>query len=175
MRRPRRLRKSLLGAATLALAAAALADEGLWPFEHVPREVIAARRGVTLDDAWLSRVQLASVRLAGGCSATLVSPHGLMITSRQCVESCLGENTTASANLARDGFAGRSPIEEKRCRRIRGQVLLGSDDITGQIALATAGLQAAAAPGARHRQLARVRQTFRQKAHPQAPPPRLRP
>src|SRR5258705_3555055 len=138
MRRPRRLRKSLLGAATLALAAAALADEGLWPFEHVPREVIAARRGVTLDDAWLSRVQLASVRLAGGCSATLVSPHGLMITSRQCVESCLGENTTASANLARDGFAGRSPIEEKRCRRIRGQVLLGSHDIIGQLGLATA-------------------------------------
>ncbi|MGH8314292.1 MAG: S46 family peptidase, partial [Steroidobacterales bacterium] len=170
MRRPGRLRKSLLGAAALALATAALADEGFWPFEHVPRELIATRRGVTLDDSWLSRAQLAGVRLVGGCSATFVSPRGLMITSRQCVESCLGENTTASANLARDGFASRSPIEEKRCRRMRGQVLLGSDDITGQIALATAGLEPTAAAGARDRELARLEQACEQNVDPKARP-----
>jgi hypothetical protein len=172
MRASRRLKYAFLPVAALAFAAAAPADEGLWTYERVPREAIAARRGVTLDDAWLSRAQLAAVRLNGGCSATFVSPRGLMITSRQCVESCLAENSTASSNLTSDGFSSRSTAEEKRCRRLSAQVLVSTEDVTGQVMLVTSGLEAAAAAAARAKELARLEQACEQAiaADPKAEP-----
>jgi hypothetical protein len=149
-------RQAILLVVALALTHGATADEGLWTYDRVPRELIAARRGVPLTDAWLTRVQLASVRLSGGCSAAFVSPHGLMITSRPCVDSCLAENTTAGANLTVDGFVSRNGAAEKRCRRMRAQVLISTEDVTGQVMLATAGIDALAAANARDRELARL-------------------
>lgn len=163
----RRLKYAFLTVAALAFAAAAAADEGLWTYERVPREAIAARRGASLDDDWLSRAQLATVRLNGGCSATFVSPHGLMITSRQCVESCLAENGGAG-----DGSSSRSQADEKRCRRARAQVLVSTQDVTGQVVLVTSGLEAAAAAVARAKELARLEQECEQAlaADPKAEP-----
>jgi hypothetical protein len=149
---------ALLALSVSVGAPLAIADEGLWTFEHVPRDLIAARRNVTLDDAWLNRVQLANVRLTGGCSAVLVSAHGLMMTSRGCAESCLADNSNAAADLGANGFLSRGMSDEKRCRRLRAQVLVASEDITGQVQLATAGLDAAAAQNARDRELARLEQ-----------------
>jgi len=156
MRRPGANLQALVLLSLSALATFAAAGEGLWTFDRLPRESLAAARGVTLDDAWLGRAQAATVRLDDNCSATFVSPRGLLITSRSCVETCLAENTTASANFARDGFASRSEADEKRCRRARAQVLTGTVDITGQVLLATSGLDSAAAAGTRDREIARL-------------------
>ncbi len=156
MRRPGGNLQALVFLTLSALATIAAADEGLWTFDRLPRASLAAARGITLDDAWLSHAQAATVRLDGNCSATFVSPRGLLITSRSCVEACLAENTTASVNLARDGFASRTNADEKRCRRARAQVLLGTVDISVQMLLATSGLDSAAAAGVRDRELARL-------------------
>lgn len=153
-----RLRGALTCVAALALASLAAADEGMWTYERVPRELIAARRGVTLDNAWLERAQAASVRLEGGCSATVISPRGLMITSRQCVEACLAENSRGGASLANDGFTSRSETDAKRCRRGRAQILVGTEDVTGQVMLATSGRDALEAASARERELTRLEQ-----------------
>jgi Peptidase S46 len=158
----RRIPQTVLFVAALALACVAVADEGLWTYERLPRELIAARRGVTLDDAWLARVQLSSVRLTGGCSAAFVSPHGLMITSRECAQLCLAEYSGAGADLASIGFLSRGSADEKRCRRMRAQVLVSTADVTGQVLLATAGLDAVTAAGARDREVARLEQACKE-------------
>jgi hypothetical protein len=153
------LTRALLALLALSVsvgASLANADEGLWTFERVPRDLIAARRSVTLDDAWLNHLQLASVRLTAGCSAVFVSAHGLMLTSRGCVETCLADNTNSAADLGNNGFLSRGMSDERRCRRVRAQVLVATEDITGQVQLATAGLDAVAAQNARDRELARL-------------------
>ena len=151
-----RLTHALLVIAACTLASVAAADEGLWTFERVPRDLIATRRSVTLDDAWLNRVQLASVRLSGGCSAVLVSPRGLMMTSRQCAETCLADNSSTAADLGNAGFFSHSASDERRCRRLHAQVLVTSEDVTGQVLLATSGLDALASANARDHELARL-------------------
>jgi Peptidase S46 len=52
----------LLGLVGLLVAAPARADEGMWPFDMVPRQRIEQTHRVTLTDAWLDHVRLASVR-----------------------------------------------------------------------------------------------------------------
>jgi hypothetical protein len=150
--------------AALALVGPASADEGLWTFDRLPRELIAQRSGVTLADDWLDRVRLASARLSGGCSATFISPRGLMITSRQCVDACLADNSTGSADLMANGFVSRNANDEKRCRRLRAKVLVGTEDVTGQVMLATSGLEALAAANARDRTLAGLEQACEEAA-----------
>src|SRR5262245_16761342 len=83
-RRARRPLAAGLGL-TLALAAPpARADEGMWTFTHFPAASVGEKYGFAPDEAWLARVRLGSIRLAGGCSASLVSPAGLVMTNHHC-------------------------------------------------------------------------------------------
>ncbi len=61
---------SLVALVSLPLAAAR-ADEGMWTFDAFPTAKFQAAYGWAPDQAWLDRVRLASVRLTGGCSASL--------------------------------------------------------------------------------------------------------
>ncbi|HEY5347543.1 MAG TPA: S46 family peptidase, partial [Rhizomicrobium sp.] len=76
----------LAGAAFLGHAA--LADEGMWTFDNFPAAAVKAKYGATIDAAWLDRVRNASVRLSSGCSASIVSANGLVLTNHHCVRGC---------------------------------------------------------------------------------------
>ena len=74
---------SKLLAATAAIAllsAAARADEGMWTFDAFPSAKVAAAYGKAPDKAWLDKVQGSAARLTGGCSSSLVSAEGLLLT-----------------------------------------------------------------------------------------------
>ena len=81
---PRHLRAAL--AALLlaaALAPAALADEGMWAFNNLPRAEIKRRYGFEVTDEWVRRVQSATVRFPNG-TGSFVSSEGLVLTSASC-------------------------------------------------------------------------------------------
>ncbi|HEY0053043.1 MAG TPA: S46 family peptidase, partial [Caulobacteraceae bacterium] len=72
----------------------ALADEGLWTFDNFPSARVNGQYGTQIDQAWLDRVRSASVRIPG-CSASVVSPSGLMMSNYHCAESCADELSDA--------------------------------------------------------------------------------
>ncbi|HEY7739739.1 MAG TPA: S46 family peptidase, partial [Steroidobacteraceae bacterium] len=87
-------------AAMAALASlSAVADEGMWTFDNPPREAIASKYGVTLDSAWLDRVQRATVRLESGCTGSFISADGLVLTNHHCGEECIAQNSTPENDL----------------------------------------------------------------------------
>ncbi|HEY3515841.1 MAG TPA: S46 family peptidase, partial [Gammaproteobacteria bacterium] len=59
-------------------ASTAAADEGMWTFDNFPSDLVRERYGVRIDDAWLERVRLGTVRLSG-CTGSFVSPNGLIL------------------------------------------------------------------------------------------------
>ena len=79
----------------------AQADEGMWTFNNFPSDKVEQAYGFRPDQAWLDHVRLSSLRLARGCSASFVSPHGLVQTNHHCARDCI------AAALDRD--AGPSP------------------------------------------------------------------
>ena len=115
------------------LAAPALADEGMWTFDHFPSELVARRYGVTIDSAWLERVRLATVRLAG-CTASFISPDGLLLTNHHCVESCLAQNSTREQSRIETGFVAATRGDELRCPVQIAEVLQATEDVTARIA-----------------------------------------
>jgi len=47
-------------------------DEGMWPFNNIPREEIKKKYGFDVTDDWLMKVQTASVRFNNGGSGSFV-------------------------------------------------------------------------------------------------------
>src|SRR5579863_7782409 len=72
----------------LGTAERASADEGMWPFDEAPVARVKDALGVTLDSRWLDHLRDASVRLNSGCSASIVSREGLVLTNQHCIAAC---------------------------------------------------------------------------------------
>jgi len=60
-----------------ALPITARVDEGMWPFNNIPRAEIKKKYGFDVTDEWLKKVQTASVRFNNGGSGSFVSANGL--------------------------------------------------------------------------------------------------
>src|SRR4051812_16706285 len=88
----------------LLLAAGARADEGMWTFDNFPSAAVKTKYGVTVDKAWLDRVQGAAVRLSSGCSASVASGEGLVLTNHHCVRDCAQSLSSAGNDYVEGGF-----------------------------------------------------------------------
>ncbi|MEM8983871.1 MAG: S46 family peptidase [Pseudomonadota bacterium] len=128
---------TMLGA---ILARAVSADEGMWTLDNFPSAAVEERFGASLSNAALGRLSLATVRIEGGCTGSFVSPDGLILTNHHCVQRCLTQWTSDAADRRRDGFLAGGRDAELRCNGEQVSVLVGADDVTGEVADAIDGL-----------------------------------
>ena len=131
------IRLPLAAALSLCLSSA-IADEGMWTFNNFPAAKVGQAYGFTPDQAWLDHVRMASVRIAGGCSASLVSSEGLVMTNHHCARSCI-ENISGLTHkdYNRDGFYAKSIGEEARCPGMEMNQLVEITDVTRRVQDAT--------------------------------------
>src|SRR2546426_3529808 len=111
----------------------ARADEGMWTFNNVPRAEIKKRYGFEVTDAWLKKVQLASVRFNNGGSGSFVSPNGLVLTNYHIVEDIVNEVSTPQKDLAKEGFVARTQAEEIKAPSLELNVLISIEDVTSRV------------------------------------------
>jgi hypothetical protein len=111
----------------------ALADEGMWTFNNVPRAEIKKRYGFDVTDEWLKRAQMASVRFNNGGSGSFVSPNGLVLTNYHIVEDIVNEVSTPQKDLAKEGFVARTRGEEIKAPSLELNVLMSIEDVTTRV------------------------------------------
>jgi hypothetical protein len=122
-----------------AISTPAAADEGMWTFDNLPTAQIKADYGVNLDTKWLDHVRLSAVRISG-CSASFVSPDGLILTNNHCVVGCTSVlSSGGKVDYVKQGFRSTVREEELKCPGQTAEVLLSITDVTGNIRAATAG------------------------------------
>lgn len=134
----RRLALLVALAAVLACSAHMFGEEGMWTFDAAPLARINAALGTRIDQAWLNKVQAAAVRLSG-CSASVVSPQGLVLTNQHCVRACLQTFSTPDRDRLAEGFFTSSREEERTCAGQTAEILLSIEDVTARINAATTG------------------------------------
>src|SRR6476619_2056393 len=110
----------------------ALADEGMWTFNNVPRAEIKKKYGFEVTDDWLKKLQLASVRFPNG-SGSFVSPNGLVLTNYHIVEDVVNEVSTPEKDLAKEGFLAKSRAEEIKAPNLELNVLISIEDVTSRV------------------------------------------
>ena len=150
----------LMGIAALA-PAWARADEGMWTFDNFPSEAVKKAYGADVTPAWLDHVRLSTIRLSN-CTASFVSPQGLILTNHHCVESCLGELSSKQDSLLENGFSAATPKDERRCQTQVADVLVATENVTATVTKAVAGFSDEAANDARKRTLTALEQTCEQ-------------
>lgn len=140
---------AVTAAAGLAAATVAHADEGMWTFDNFPAAKVKAAYGVNIDKAWLDHVQGAAVRLAGGCSASLVSSEGLVLTNNHCVADCAQNLSAPGSDLFKEGYAAARREEERTCPGQQAEILETITDVTPRVVAAGPGLSGEALVKAR--------------------------
>jgi hypothetical protein len=145
-----------LSCALIALTpAAAAAEEGMWTFDNFP--IAAANRdlGTSIDQAWLDRVRLASVRI-GGASGGLVSSEGLIFTNEHVVSGCVEDLSTEKRNFVETGFTPTSRAGEIKCPGMTAEILTSISDVTPRMQAAGRGLEGEAFTKARDAEAAKI-------------------
>lgn len=110
-------RRSSLALILAALATTpALATEGMWQPAQLP--AIAAdlkAAGLALDPHDLTDLTgptMGAIVSLGFCTASFVSPQGLVVTNHHCAYGAIQYNSTAERNLIKNGFLARRFDEE---------------------------------------------------------------
>ena len=123
---------------------AAHAAEGMWPLSNLPVTALQRRFGFTPTAKWIRHVQLASVRLAGGCSGSFVSPHGLVLSNHHCAVGCLEGLSRPGQNLMARYFYAATRKEEPKCPAMEIEQLVSLQNVTAAVNRATHGKSGAA-------------------------------
>lgn len=134
-------------ALTLAIPAAQ-AGEGMWTPQQLPEIAKALKAaGLKLDPSQMSDLvgdPLGAVVSLGNCTASFVSPQGLVVTNHHCAYGAIQLNSTAKKNLMVTGFNATKMADEVSAGPSgRIFVLERIDDVTAQV---RAAIASAAAP-----------------------------
>jgi hypothetical protein len=98
------------------IATQAFAVEGMWQPQQLQELADDVRaKGLELDPKNLGNLDafpLNAVVGLGGCSASFVSPMGLVVTNHHCAYGTIQVNSTPERNLLKDGFLAKTIGEE---------------------------------------------------------------
>jgi hypothetical protein len=120
----------------------------MWTFEYAPADYFSQTYGFTADSAWFARARLAALRVPG-CSASFVSPNGLIVTNHHCVRGSVNQISRRDEALLDSGFVARTPEEERRIPGYYADQLLAALDVTDEVEAAAAARDDAEQPRAR--------------------------
>ena len=86
----------------------------MWTFENPPKDWFKEAYNFTPDDKWYDDVRKSSLRFASWCSASFVSPNGLIMTNHHCSRDVAPNSRKREKTLIKMVFMlQRKPMSEK--------------------------------------------------------------
>ncbi len=151
--------RRLLGPALLLVLAAPVVGQGveidtipgrfdfgkMWTYEYAPMEYFTETYGFDADQAWFDRVRLSVLRVPG-CSASFVSPNGLVATNHHCVRGRVVSVQRPGETLLDDGFYAETLDGERRIPGYYADRLIAATDVSDEV---LGAMDAADSPEAR--------------------------
>ena len=119
-----------LGGVDLDTIQAGRFDYGkMWTFEYAPAEYFSETYGFDASPEWFDRARMSVLRIPG-CSASFVSPHGLVATNHHCVRGRVAGLSGDAEDLLSDGFVARTLADERRIPGYYADQLIQVQDIS---------------------------------------------
>ena len=104
----------------------------MWTFEYAPTDYFTTTYGFSADEDWFERARLSVLRIPG-CSASFVSPHGLVVTNHHCVRGAITRVQRAGESVLDDGVVTASLEEERRIPNFYADQLIHVEDVSRQV------------------------------------------
>ena len=123
-------------------------DNGkMWTFDAPPTEYLQSTYGFSPGDEWYARARLGALRIPN-CSASLVSPRGLVMTNHHCARDFVTQVTADGENLLDDGFYAATLADERPLEDFEADQLIEIVDVTDEIRAAVDAVSGAEARSA---------------------------
>lgn len=114
----------------------------MWTFDAPPLAYWKAQYGFEASPAWLENARLSAVRIPG-CSASIVSGRGLVMTNHHCARACITAVSPPDSNFQAIGFVARDEASERRCPGMTADQLQSITDVTDRVRGAMTAVDAA--------------------------------
>jgi hypothetical protein len=108
-------------------------DNGkMWTFEYPPVDYLQRTYGFSADAEWFRMAHLAALRIPG-CSASFVSPYGLVMTNHHCAREAIEQVSREGEDLVADGFWAGFLEEERPIEDSWADQLVEIRDVTERV------------------------------------------
>lgn len=105
----------------------------MWTFENAPKEWFQQAYDFTPSDEWMQHAMLASLRFGRGCSASFVSPNGLIMTNHHCARGNIAQ-VQKENDWLKDGYYAGGYDGEVELPGLTVQQLVATRDVTKEMA-----------------------------------------
>ena len=102
----------------------------MWTFENPPKEWLKQTYGMDVQDEWFDYVRKSSLKFATWCSASFISPDGLIMTNHHCSRDVVPALQKAGENFDKNGFYAETPADERRAEGLFVEQMIKDEDIT---------------------------------------------
>jgi hypothetical protein len=127
------------------------ADEGMWTYNNLPLKNLATQWQFIPTPNWAEHLMRATLRIAEGCSASFVSPRGLVMSNQHCARPCAQGISGPDRDYVANGFVASTEKDERKCPNMEIDQLAAITPETEVIRAATKGLDGAAFEAAERR------------------------
>ncbi|MFM7056122.1 MAG: S46 family peptidase [Planctomycetota bacterium] len=148
---------AFLAMALSVLPFSAAADEGMWLFSDLPRQLLQQKYGFDAPQEWTQHLMKSCVRFNVGGSGSFISSTGLVLTNHHVGSDTLGKLSTADRNILEKGYLAADLSQELKAPDLELNQLLQIRDVTAEVqAAVTAEMTPEQALGARRAVIARI-------------------
>jgi hypothetical protein len=105
----------------------------MWTFENAPLDYWESIYGFRPTEDWLQHVRLSSVRFGDSCSASFVSPTGLVMTNHHCARACVEAVSTSEVDYVEAGFYAPTHADELLCPDLFIDQLVDISSVTDRV------------------------------------------
>ena len=105
----------------------------MWTFENPPKDWFKEAYNFTPEDKWYDDVRKSSLRFASWCSASFVSPTGLIMTNHHCSRDVVTALQKDGENFEKDGFYATTLADERRSEGLFVEQLIKVEDISKRV------------------------------------------
>ncbi|MGM0670061.1 MAG: S46 family peptidase [Gemmatimonadota bacterium] len=119
---------------------AGIFDSGkMWTFEYPPLDYLEETYGFSAGPEWFRKAHLGALRVPG-CTASFVSPNGLVMTNHHCARDHIQAVSREDEDLVADGFYAASLEEERPIPDYWADQLVEIRDVTDRVYEALEGV-----------------------------------
>lgn len=105
----------------------------MWTFENPPTEYLKEKYNFDVDQEWFDLVRKSSLRFASWCSASFISPEGLIMTNHHCSRDVVTALQREGENFDKSGFYAEKLEDERKSSQVFVEQLINVVDITDEV------------------------------------------
>jgi len=105
----------------------------MWTFDNPPLDYFEEAYGFRPDSTWFNKARLGALRFSTYCSASFVSPGGLVMTNHHCARESVADVSDQDEGLIDKGFYASSLDAERAVKDLYVEQLIAIEDVTARV------------------------------------------